>query len=236
MIKYFRNFVSYFTYLSILKTVLVFSGILILVINNPVYSLENFKVLQTNTIIDQSGFIHLFGEIRNISNEPQYGVAIYAIFYDKNGQNIGNASGIAAVRSLNTGQVSPFELIFLDKDKSKQISDYALNFTSKVGNQKPDSMVITSSKSRPDIFGYYYVSGRVSNVGIETATNVLAIASFYDNNGKIIGLSSAIAEPNNMTSHSESSFTIVMDDKIQSSKIKNYSLTIDSDQYVTKES
>jgi hypothetical protein len=27
-----------------------------------------------------------------------------------------------------------------------------------------------------------------------------------------------------------------MDDKIQSSKIKNYSLTIDSDQYVTKES
>ncbi|TLX88361.1 MAG: hypothetical protein E6K97_07245, partial [Thaumarchaeota archaeon] len=118
-----------------------------MVINNPVYSLENLKVLQTNTIIDQSGFIHLFGEIRNISNEPQYGVAIYAIFYDKNGQNIGNASGIAAVRSLNTGQVSPFELIFLDKDKSKQISDYALNFTSKVGNQKPDSMVITSSKS-----------------------------------------------------------------------------------------
>src|SRR5438093_10760377 len=127
VIKYFRNFVSYFTYLSIPKTVLVFSGILILVINNPVYSLENFKVLQTNTITDQSGFIHLFGEIRNISNEPQDGVAIYAIFYDKNGQNIGNASGIVAVRSLNIGQVSPFEIIVLDKDKCKQVSYYPLN-------------------------------------------------------------------------------------------------------------
>jgi hypothetical protein len=236
VIKYFTTFVSYFTYLSISKTVLILSGILMLAINNPVYSLENFKVLQTNTLIDQSGFIHLFGEVRNISDEPQYNVAIYATFYDRNGQYIGNASGIAAVRSLNIGQVSPFEIIFLDKDKSKQVSDYALNFTSKIGNQKPDSMVITSSKSRPDIFGYYYVSGRISNEGNETATNVLAISSFYDSNGKIIGLSSAIAEPGNMSSHSEASFTIVMDDKLQSSKIKDYSLTIDSDQYVTKES
>jgi hypothetical protein len=233
MIKYFRNFIPHFYYLSIPKTVLFFS-ILILVINNPVYSQENFKVLQTNTVIDQSGFIHLFGEIRNISNEPQYGVTVYANFYDKYGQSLGTASGIAAVRSLNTGQVSPFEVIFLDKDKSKQFSDYSLNFTSKVGNQKSDSMVITSSKSRPDIFGYYYVSGRISNMGNETATNVLAIASFFDDNRKIIGLSSAIAEPSNMTSESTASFTIVMDDKLQSSKIKNYSLTIDSDQYVSK--
>jgi hypothetical protein len=233
-IKYFRDIVSYFSYLSIPKAVLLFFGMLILVLNNPVYSLENFKVLQTNTIIDQSGFTHLFGEIRNISNDSQYGVTVYANFYDKNGQNIGNASGIAAVRSLNTGQVSPFEIIFLDKDKSKQFSEYALNFTSKVGNQKSESMLITSSKSRPDIFGYYYVSGRISNTGNDTATNVLAIASFFDNNGKIIGLSSAIAEPSNMTSQSTASFTIVMDDKLQSSKIKNYSLTVDSDQYVSK--
>jgi len=47
-------------------------------------------------------------------------------------------------------------------------------------------------------------------------------------------LSSAIAEPSNMTSRGIASFTIVMDDKLQSSKIKNYSLTIDSDQYVSK--
>ena len=71
-------------------------------------------------------------------------------------------------------------------------------------------------------------------MGNQTATNVLAIASFFDTNGKIIGLSSAIAEPTNVTSHSSASFTIVMDDKLQSSKIKNYSLIADSDQYVSK--
>ena len=234
MIKYVRNFVSFFPYISILRAVLLFSGIFILVTNNPIYSLENFKVLQINIIFDQSGYLHLFGEIRNISDKAQYDVAIYVNFFDKNGQNIGNASGIAALRSINSGQISPFELIFLDKDQSKQFSKYALNFTSRIGNEKPNGIALETSKSRPDIFGYYYVSGRILNLGNETATNVLAIASFFDNNGKIIGLSSAIAEPSNMTSQSRASFTIVMDDKVHSSKIKNYSLTIDSDQYVSK--
>ena len=224
----------HFFHTSILKTVLLLSGIFILITNNPTYSLENFKVLQTNTILDQSGFVHLFGEIRNISDKAQYDVATYANFSDKNGQNIGNASGITPLRSINSGQISPFEIIFLDKDKSKQLSEYTLNFTSKNGNKKPNDIAISSSKSRPDIFGYYYVSGRILNLGNETATNVLAIASFFDKDGKIIGLSSAISEPSNMTSQSPASFTIVMDDKAHSSKIKNYSLIIDSDQYVSK--
>ena len=68
----------------------------------------------------------------------------------------------------------------------------------------------------------------------DTATNVLAIASFFDNTGRMIGLSSAITEPSNMTSHSTASFTIVMDDKLQSPKIENYSLVVDSDQYASK--
>jgi hypothetical protein len=99
---------------------------------------------------------------------------------------------------------------------------------------RPDDLIVTELKSRPDIFGYYYVSGRISNIGNDTATNVLAIASFFDNNDKMIGLSSAIAEPSNMTLHSKSSFTIVMDDKLHSSKIRNYSLIADSDQYASR--
>jgi hypothetical protein len=50
----------------------------------------------------------------------------------------------------------------------------------------------------------------------------------------MIGLSSAITEPSNITSHSMASFTVVMDDKLQSPKIKNYSLLVDSDQYASK--
>jgi hypothetical protein len=234
MIKYFKVFVILFPYLSFPKTVLLFLGIFILFTNNPIYSLENFKVIQTNTLFDQSGLVHLYGQIKNISNESQKDVTVSATFYDKHGKYIGNASGIASVRSINSGQVSPFEIIFLDKEKSKLFSDYALNLTSKIGNQKPESIVLGTSKSRPDLFGYYYVSGRILNIGGEAATNVLAIASFFDDKGKIIGLSSAIAEPSNMTSGSMASFTIVMDDKLQSSKIKNYSLIIDSDQYVSK--
>lgn len=189
--------------------------------------------MQTNKIIDQSGLIHLFGEIRNISDNPQQDIVIFADFYDQSGKNIGNGSGIVPVRSLNRGDISPFEIILLNSEQTKDVSNYTINITSKVGLIKAENLVITSSKSRPDIFGYYYVNGRISNKGNDTATNTLAIASFYDKDGKIIGLSSAIAEPANMTSLSTSSFTVVMDDKLQSTKIKDYYLTIDSDQYVS---
>lgn len=211
----------------------MFSGVFLLLINFPSYGVGNFEVLQTNTTFDQSGLIHLFGELRNTSDRPQQGIAIFANFYDESGKNIGNGSGIVPVRSLNMGDISPFEIILLDTEQSKNVSNYSLNITSKAGLVKAKNLIITSSKSRPDIFGYYYVNGRISNKGNDTATNVLAIASFYDKDGKIIGLSSAIAEPTNMTSLSTSSFTVVMDDKVQTSKIKNYYLTIDSDQYVS---
>jgi hypothetical protein len=231
---YFRNCLCNFSILSIPKGMLLFSAILVLMMGCTGYSLGNFSVIEQNKIIDQSGFIHLLGQIRNISNETQKTIAAHAEFYDKSGRNIGNASGIVLVRSLNIGEVSPFEIIFLDKNQTRYFFNYTLDFTSEIGGEKQDNLVITSLKSRPDIFGYYYVSGRISNVGNITATNVLAIASFFDNNGRIIGLSSAIAEPNNLTSYSTSSFTVVMDDKVQSSKIKNYTLIIDSDQYTSR--
>ena len=230
----FRNSFCNFSILSIHKGMLLFVATVFLILNGTAYSLENFSVLEHNKVIDQSGFVHLFGQIRNISNETLKSVTAHANFYDNSGHNIGNASGIISLRSLNIGEVSPFEIIFLDKNQINHFFNYTLNFTSEIGGNKPDNLVITSVKSRPDIFGYYYVSGRISNMGNDTATNVLAIASFFDYNGGMIGLSSAIAEPSNMTSHSISSFTVVMDDKLQSSKIKNFSLLIDSDQYTSR--
>ncbi|HZO11056.1 MAG TPA: FxLYD domain-containing protein, partial [Nitrososphaeraceae archaeon] len=74
--------------------------------------------MQTNTTFDQSGLMHLFGEISNISDRPQQDIAIFANFYDRSGKNIGNGSGIVPVRSLNMGDISPFEIILLDSEQS----------------------------------------------------------------------------------------------------------------------
>lgn len=233
-VNYFKRSLWNFSIVSFATVMLLLVDILFLMMDSTGYALGNFIVLEHNKIVDQSGFIHLFGEIRNISNEAQKTITAHADFYDKNGKIIGNGSGIISLRSLNVGDTSPFEIVFLDKTRNNQFSNYTLNFSSDSGVNKPDDLVVTSLKSRPDIFGYYYVSGRIINMGNDTATNVLAIASFFDNNGRMIGLSSAIAEPSNMTSQSTSSFTVVMDDKLHSSKIKNYSLIVDSDQYTSR--
>src|SRR5687768_5438582 len=110
-LSYFRKSFFNFSILSIHKGVLLLVVTVFLMIIGTGNSLENFSVLEHNKVIDQSGFIHLFGQIRNISNETQKTVTAHANFYDKGGHNIGNASGIISLRSLNIGEVSPFEKI-----------------------------------------------------------------------------------------------------------------------------
>ena len=169
---------SFGTFLSVLKGVLLVSGVFLLLTNYPSYGAGNFEVLQTNKIIDQSGLIHLFGEIRNISDNPQQDIVIFADFYDQSGKNIGNGSGIVPVRSLNRGDISPFEIILLNSEQTKDVSNYTINITSKVGLIKAENLVITSSKSRPDIFGYYYVNGRISNKGTIQLQTLLPLHHF----------------------------------------------------------
>ena len=70
-LNYFRNSFCNFSILSIHKGMLLFVATVFLIINGTGYSLENFSVLEHNKVIDQSGFVHLFGQIRNISNETQ---------------------------------------------------------------------------------------------------------------------------------------------------------------------
>jgi hypothetical protein len=68
---------------------------------------------------------------------------------------------------------------------------------------------------------------------LESATNSLVIASFYDKNGKILAVTSAMTEPANLSSTSRASFGIVMNDKSQVAKVANYSILVDSDQYIS---
>ncbi len=202
---------------------------------DPAYSNSpsDFMVRRTNTVIDNSGFLHFFGELKNISNEPKENIIIFATFLDVRGIPIGNASASTAVRVLNSGYTSPFELLFLNKKAARSVHDFSLQYKSDRGAEKNYSLQITSIKQRLDILGFYYIYGKVVNDGNETATNSLVISAFYNNNGKIIGISKAMAEPVNITSGYSSSFSIVMDKKEESHRIRNFTLIADSDQYLS---
>jgi len=198
-------------------------------------SQTDFMVLRTNTILDNYGYLHLFGELKNISNEPTENIIIFATFFDVRGIPIGNASASTAIRNLNSGYTSPFELLLLDKNVARNVHDFSLQIKSDRGVEKNYLLEFTSVRPRLDIFGFYYIYGKVVNDGNETATNSLIISAFYDKNGKIIDITKAMAEPVNITTGYSASFSILMDKKEESHKIRNFSLIADSDQYLSPE-
>lgn len=198
-------------------------------------SQSDFIVQRTNTILDNYGYLHLFGELKNISNEPKNNIIIFATFLDARGMPIGNASASTAARNLNSGYTSPFEVLFLNKNIVNNVHDFSLQIKSERGVDKNYLLKFTSVRPRLDIFGFYYIYGKVLNNGNETAANSVIIAAFYDKNGKTIDITKAMTEPVNITSGSSASFSILMDKKEMSYKIRNFSLIADSDQYLSPE-
>lgn len=194
---------------------------------------DDFSVQRTKVLTDSNGYMHIFGELKNISDEPKRNVIIYATFVDANGISLANASAGTAVRSLNQGYTSPFELLLMNKDAAKNVTNYFLQFKSETGLEKKYSLQLTSAEHRLDIYGFYHINGKVLNQANDTATNSLVISSFYDHNGTILDISEALIEPLNITAGNEASFSIVMDNRERSYKIKNFALIIDSDQYVS---
>jgi hypothetical protein len=194
---------------------------------------DDFRTHNTNMFIDTIGHIHIIGELENISDEPKRNIGIYANFIDANGTLVTNASAGTAVRSLNQGYISPFELLLLDNTLAKKVASYLLQFKGDNGLMKNYSLELTSSEDYLDIYGFYHINGRVLNQGNKTATNTLVISSFYDHNGTIMHVAKALTEPINITEGNEASFSIVMDNRDSSHKIRNFTLTIDSDQYVS---
>lgn len=194
---------------------------------------EDFRTHNTNMFIDTIGRIHIIGELENISDEPKRNVGIYAYFIDANGTRVANASAGTAVRTLNQGYTSPFELLLLDNTLTKKVANYLLQFKGDNGLMKNYSLELISAEDYLDIYGFYHINGRVLNQGNKTATNTLVISSFYDHNGTIMHVAKALTEPINITEGNEASFSIVMDNRDSSHKIMNFTLTIDSDQYLS---
>jgi hypothetical protein len=194
---------------------------------------DDFRIRNTNMFMDTIGHIHIIGELENISHEPKRNVGIYANFIDADGTRVANASAGTAVRSLNQGYTSPFELLLLDNALAKKVASYLLEFKGDDGLTKSYSLELISAEDYRDIYGFYHINGKVLNQGNKTATNTLVISSFYDHNRTIMHVAKALTEPRNITEGNEASFSLVMDNRDWSHKVRNFTLTIDSDQYVS---
>jgi hypothetical protein len=191
-----------------------------------------FAFQKSSSFLDENNFMHVYGELKNLSNKAMKNVIVTATFYDSNGKLLNQFRRSSELRTLNPGDVSPFEILYIDTKTVNDVKNYTLSATGQQTEMKARALHITSNSSKLDLTGVYYIKGRVVNEGSKDATNSMIIATLYNKDGKVVVVGRGQTEPVNISSHSEAAFDFPVTEALQTYKVKSYSLLADSDQYV----
>jgi hypothetical protein len=195
---------------------------------------QQFTFQKTSSYTDGNDIMHVYGLVKNISNKASKNVIVKASFYDSSSKLINEFQRSADLRTINPGEISPFEILYIDTKTVNNVKNYTLSAAGEETQIKTRALRIVSNNSKIDaVLGIYYIRGRVVNEGSEGTTNSMIIAPLYDKNGNVILVGRAQTEPVNISSHSQAAFDLPVTAAPQIFKVKRYSLLADSDQYVT---
>jgi hypothetical protein len=208
---------------------------------NPIYSDlsrktgdDAFIIQNTSSFVDENDLMHVYGEVRNISNMSMTSVTINGTFYDKSGKPLNNYQRSCELPTINAGGICPFEIVYADTKTTDRVKDFKLTAQGIVTDtSKLTKLKFQSQNSRLDILGFYYINGRISNEGSITATNSSVVATLYDKDGKVIAIGRALAEPVNILPNNIANFGIAVTEKSQVHKTRGYSLMAFSTQYAS---
>jgi len=186
--------------------------------------------------VDESNVMHILGEIKNDSDTAMKSILIMISFYDNEGNILDKISRAPALRVINPGDSSSFEITYINQ-KVDRVANFTISAAGQTTDLKEKQLKIISSNSRLDLLGTYFINAIARNEGQETATNAIMIATLFDKDGKVIALGNALAEAapgsSNITASSQAPFGIAITEKMQTSKAVKYSLVADSDQYTS---
>jgi len=190
------------------------------------------EIGKTSSFVDEDGIMHLYGEVKNVSNKPLANVVIKGSFYGNRGNLLNEFNRSAELSTIGPGGISPFEILYLDGKTVNQIKSFKLSSGANMGplgsKLKPVGLKIIPSNSRLDLFGFYYINGRVNDIANHNSTNTLIIATLYDKNGNVIAIGRGLAEPVNITAGSSAAFGLAVSEKLQTYKTVAYSIVADS--------
>jgi len=206
--------------------ILVLLGILFIV---PAYGASNIQVFNYSSYINSNGLPVVVGEIINDGRDTIKSVEVKVNFIDTAGQVIDSGMAVAAVEMIPPGQRSPF-MIVGSADYANAITSYELQIVDFAKAQnKPAMLQIASTSEFSDGVSEVSIMGEIRNMGSGAATSTKVHATFYDDSGRVIGYSSASADPNMIETSDKASFEMKIHERVP--VIQSYTLFAESDQY-----
>ena len=223
-----KSFYFLFIIVSLSLLLIEFSLNNYLVQGYPNNGLKTIKVKMTQ---DQYNYKHLLGLVENTENKTVNHVIITARFLDSGNKSIGNFSKQTEITTLNPKEITPFDILIFDKNIYDKIKEYVVNINFNFTKNKDKNLVIVSNKSHLDVNGFFFIDGKIRNLGQAYSNNTTVTSVTYNKNNELLGVWKAQTEPYSIPPSLEASFSIPITDKIQSFQISNYTLFAESDKF-----
>lgn len=204
---------------------------LALILPSIVVAEPSAKIIQHTGYIDVSGIYHVVGVVKNTGNQPLGFVTISVQFYDENGNVIAADRVFTRIHVLLPDQMSPFDATALGSDIVENIHRYEISAVAQVAKEKPQALRLQSSMSYIDDLGLYHVIGKVANDGNRHSTYTDVVATFYDEEGRIVTTGRDLTEPLNIPSGGEGAFKITVHRDL-AGRIAKYSIDAESNEFL----
>jgi len=153
------------------------------------------KILSSNhfwtNVTENIKFYTVVGEIVHHLKNNIKSVNITTTFYDADNNVIGEATGHPVIEIIRLGVTSPFLIYWQPIEEPP--ANYTLTFTYKNTTAKPiNELRVIHDFNKTDDRGYYIVEGEVLNIEWGKAISSRIYCSYYDSEGRLIVISSAI--------------------------------------------
>ncbi len=174
--------------------------------------------------------LHVVGEITNNLKVPLSQINVIITLFDENKNQILVKKVNSLVNTIMPGMKGPFELV-LPNNEAKDTKSYSLNLDYELSQPKSQVIDITESELSTDNHNNLIITGMVKNNGDITANTIAVIATLYDIEGNVAGVSRIHPEPDYLGVNDDAFFLVTIPDKIQNNQIKKYTLVAESEEY-----
>ena len=192
------------------------------------------EVNNTTKIIDDKGWVRIFGESEN-TNTDNVTIQMLTTFRDVASEIVATDTGYPYLDLLTPSQKSPFEAIFPVPSEASQVSTWDFAPTTGTRATSPyRNFTITQESNSTDGTENFRISGVLNNTGDFNATFVQVIATFYSQLtlSKVLYADWVYVTPINLTAGNSGTFEITaLNGTYNLGNIGNYALVFQCNEY-----
>jgi hypothetical protein len=200
----------------------------------PAQAAANVTILTHSSEFNHVSKMHsVYGEVQNTGDVLVSSVKVEATYFDTSDQVIGTKASNATIKYVLPGQKCPF-VIQLTNDNldTESVIGYSLKVTWETSDLQRETGLEVVSSSSDTVSDVIHVTGSIKNTASSPASEIWAIVTWYDSNGKVISMNKDTATPRALTNGQTATFDVAwLGSTSRQTQVATYTVTADSLQY-----